>query len=38
MVCRSIVLCLLNRITETVWVTKGCQYFSRGPHVGSPGV
>jgi len=33
MLCRPVVLCLLNCITETVHVTDGCRYFPRGPHV-----
>jgi len=34
--CRPVTLRLLNRITETIQVTKGCKYFPRGLHVGHP--
>jgi len=33
MLCRPIVLCLLNCVTETVQMTDGRKYFSGGPHV-----
>ena len=34
--CRPIIMCLLNRITETIQVNEGRKYFPRGPHFGQP--
>jgi hypothetical protein len=33
MFCQPIILCLLNYITETFQVTKGCKFFPQGMHV-----
>lgn len=39
MFCRSVVLCLLNRITEAIQVTEGRKYFPQAPHAaGGPRV
>jgi len=35
MFCR-LVICLLNCVTETIQVTEGRKYFSRGWHIGQP--
>jgi hypothetical protein len=32
MFCRSVILCLLNGVTETIHVTKGCRYFPQGSY------
>ena len=36
MFCGSVILCLLNSITENIQVTGDNKYFPRGPHVGQP--
>jgi len=33
---QTILLCLLNRITEIIQVTEGRKYFLRSPYVGQP--
>ena len=30
MICKPIILCLLNSITETFQVTEGCKFFPQG--------
>jgi len=32
----TIILCLLNCVTDTIQVTEGCKYLAWGQHVGQP--